>query len=371
MTLGGALLVALVLGVFAYVILDSQAQDREDVEQRFRDVTEVSAAVTNGIFEISLSGTQQQAATRFGAGQVDAADLEAFIERSQLAYGIVIDENGDRLAATSEAPPPSERSEAIKEALATGEPRFSDVIGEDKTAVVQSVVPFPTQFGQRVYVGGTPLSTFAEFLASFLGDVPNFADAESMMVDSQGVVLGGANLSSAVGEMIDDGELLEVVLDGKSGDYGSDRYFASAPVVNSKLRVLLNTSKDDLYDSLSGSRKTVPWILFAAFALAAAAGLYLLRRASLAGAELERRQLNERHAVEINDNIIQGLALAKYQLQAGQDQASATQVSETLREAQRLVSGLLGEAEVQAGQLRREVAAETKRKEPPAGEPKS
>ena len=64
-------------------------------------------------------------------------------------------------------------------------------------------------------------------------------------------------------------------------------------------------------------------------------------------------------------SIIQGLALAKYKLQAGEGQASAEQVSETLREAQRLVSNLLGDAEVQAGQLRREVAAETTRPEPP------
>ena len=42
-----------------------------------------------------------------------------------------------------------------------------------------------------------------------------------------------------------------------------------------------------------------------------------------------------------------------------------TRCRETLREAQRLVSGLLGDAEVQAGQLRREIAAETTRPEPP------
>ena len=99
-------------------------------------------------------------------------------------------------------------------------------------------------------------------------------------------------------------------------------------------------------------------------------GLFVLRRALVAGAELERRELNERHAVEINDNIIQGLALAKYKLQAGEGEASADQVSETLREAQRLVSGLLGDAEVQAGQLRREIAAETTRPEDPPPEAK-
>jgi hypothetical protein len=49
--------------------------------------------------------------------------------------------------------------------------------------------------------------------------------------------------------------------------------------------------------------------------------------------------------------------------------AGSSQVSETLREAQRLVSELLGQGEVQPGQLRRGVAARTdppgSREDPP------
>ena len=370
MTVGGALLVTLVLGVFAYVIVESRAQDREDVEQRFQDVADVSGAVTNGIFEISLSGTAEQAAERYGGATVDAAKLEQAADQSQLAYAAVLDETGKRLAATSKAPPASEMSDAVKMAIETEKPRFSDVIPAGAGSV-ESAVPYPTQFGQRIYVTGSPLKTFADFLSSFLGDVPNFANAESLMIDSNGIVLGGSNLSSSVGEKLTDEELLAAVQEEDAGDYGDNRYFASTPIVSSPLKVVLDTDKDDLYASIGGSRRNVPWILFIAFALASIAGLYLLRRATLAGAELERRHLNERHAVEINDNIIQGLALAKYQLQAGEGEASAHQVSETLREAQRLVSGLLGEAEVQAGQLRREVAAETTRPEPPGDDPKT
>lgn len=361
MTLGGASLVALVLGVFAYVILDSQAKDREEVENRFQDVARVSAAVTNGIFEISLAGTTRQAAEQFGTERVDLVELEAFAARGRLAYALVLDEDGKRLGATPNAPPRGERSNAVETALETGKPNFSDVFGEGANAVIESAAPYPTQFGERVYVSATPLKTFSDFLGSFLGDLPNFADAESVMVDSEGVVLGGANLSVPVAETLEDKELLAAAMENDAGDYGDNRYFASEEIANSSLRLVLDVDDDGLYESLSGSRKTVPWVLFAAFALASLIGLFLLRRATLAGAELQRRQLNERHAVEINDNIIQGLALAKYQLQAGEGEASAAQVSETLREAQRLVSGLLGEAEVQAGQLRREVAAETSR----------
>ena len=367
MTLGGALLLALVLGVFAYVILDSQANDRDDVEKRFNDIADVSANVTNGIFELSVSSTAERAATRFGGPEINEAELEAFAAQGQQPYLAIYDAQGEQIAATREAPAPDAESEALQVALKSGKPHFGNVVDRDGRKVVESAVPYPTASGdQRFYVGASRLDAFAEFLSGSFKRVQIFDGTQTVMVDGNAVVLGGTNLSVPVGEMLIDEELTEGIKDRDAGPYGDNRYFATAPIVDSSLEVVLDTSKDDLYESISGSRKTVPWILFAAFALAGLTGLLLLRRAAAANAELERRSLSERHAVEINDNIIQGLALAKYQLQAGEGEASAQQVSDTLREAQRLVSNLLGEAEVQAGQLRREVAAETSRSDEPS-----
>src|SRR5688572_13294026 len=84
-TIGGARLAALVLALFAYLIADAQRQDRENVEQRFSDVAQVSAAVTDGIFQAALQGAQSQAATNF-AGPVDQGALEAYVRRRQLVY---------------------------------------------------------------------------------------------------------------------------------------------------------------------------------------------------------------------------------------------------------------------------------------------
>ncbi len=36
LTIGGALLAALILGVFAFLIADAQSEEREEVEKRFR-----------------------------------------------------------------------------------------------------------------------------------------------------------------------------------------------------------------------------------------------------------------------------------------------------------------------------------------------
>jgi len=359
LTIAGAVLAALILGVFAYLIADAQSSDRDDVEKRFRDVAQVSAAVTNGIFEASFQGTQTQATEDF-SGPVDEGALAEFAAQGQSQYVAVYDESGRLLGATPGAPQPGP---AVDTARETGKPRLSDVMGTGKSATIEFAIPYETPSGRRIFVTGSPTKPFADFLAASLGNLPTeFGDdAETAMVDSHGVVLGGDNLSSPPGEKLDDPDLLEALQNEEYGDYGDNRYFASSPITSSPFKIVLDAPKDSLYESIAGS--TVSWIIFAAFALALFGSLFALRRSLATAAALQRRELNERHAVEINDNIIQGLALAKYKLEAGQGEASADQVSETLREAQRLVSSLLGDAEVQAGQLRREVAAETSRTE--------
>jgi hypothetical protein len=359
LTVGGALLAALILGVFAYLIADSQSQDKEDVEARFQDVAQVSAAVTNGIFRSAFQGTATQAAEKF-SGPVDQQALVEFAQQGQSQYVAVYDDKGRRLGATPGAPAPGP---AVDIAQKSGQPRLSDVMGTGKDATIEFAIPYETPTGRRIVVTGSPTKPFADFLATSLGNLPTeFDEAETAMVDSNGVVLGGANLSSPVGEKIDDTELLAALGSEEQGDYGDDRYFASSAIIGSPFKIVLDIDKSDLYENISD--RSVTWIILALFALALFGGIYFLRRALVTNAELERRELNERHAVEINDNIIQGLALAKYKLEAGEGQASADQVSDTLREAQRLVSNLLGDAEVQAGQLRREIAAETTGPEP-------
>jgi hypothetical protein len=363
LTIGGALLAALILGVFAYLIADSQSQDKENVEERFHQVAQVSGNVTDGIFQSAFQATATQAAENF-SGPVDQQALVEFAKQGQARYVAVYDDKGRRLGATPDTPAPGP---AVDIAQKSGQPLLSDVMGTGKAATIEFAIPYETPSGRRTFVTGSPTQPFAEFLATSLGDLPTeFGDAETAMVDSNGIVLGGDNLSSPVGEKLDDPALLAALKTEEYGDYGDERYFASSPITDSPFKIVLDTSKSALYEDLTSS--TVTWIILALFALALFGGLYFLQRALRANAELERRELNERHAVEINDNIIQGLALAKYNLEAGQREVSADQVSETLREAQRLVSNLLGDAEVQAGQLRREIAAETTRPEPPPPE---
>jgi hypothetical protein len=97
---------------------------------------------------------------------------------------------------------------------------------------------------------------------------------------------------------------------------------------------------------------------------AAVALYYLSLRGSYAsvlrGAQLfEDLKARERQALEINDNIVQGLSVAKYALDQGKDETSKQAVEDTLKKARALITELLGEqgSEVELakpGELRRQ-----------------
>lgn len=70
-----------------------------------------------------------------------------------------------------------------------------------------------------------------------------------------------------------------------------------------------------------------------------------LRRAEEERSVQEARNLRLRHAVEINDSLIQGMAAAKWSLEAGRPELGLEMLGETIAEGQRLVSDLIREAE--------------------------
>jgi hypothetical protein len=130
---------------------------------------------------------------------------------------------------------------------------------------------------------------------------------------------------------------------------------------------VLSASKSKLYASVNGSQRTIPWLIFVAFALVATVGLLLFRRVLLATSELQRAELSRMHAIEINDNVVQRLVVAKYALDRGSTESSQAKLSETLREAQQLVTSLLEEKDIGPGVLRRDAAAPTDRPPEPLG----
>jgi C4-dicarboxylate-specific signal transduction histidine kinase len=166
---------------------------------------------------------------------------------------------------------------------------------------------------------------------------------------------------------LSDGALTKAVQKGASGSYDGGRYFTSAPINGTPWRIVLSAAKSDLFSSVKTSAQ---WIIFAAFVVVSLGGMLLLWRVLISNAELQRADLSRRHALEINDNVVQRLVLAKYALDRGATETSQQKLAETLRETQQLVTSLLEERDIAPGSLRRETPAETEgRPAPRTGTP--
>jgi signal transduction histidine kinase len=72
---------------------------------------------------------------------------------------------------------------------------------------------------------------------------------------------------------------------------------------------------------------------------------------------LERHRIEELHARDLNDNVIQGLTLAKYAFDAGQPDRGKAALTAALEEARRMMTAALRDAEVEGGMLRRQTPA--------------
>jgi hypothetical protein len=370
---GAVVLTVALLAVFAVSLAQSQHRQRRDVERRFHDRAAVSAALTDAIFSISSTQSQAQNALRFGGSTIDSAALARTARQSQALYIEIIDSDGRILASTPGAPRGAGASPQVRKALSNGRTQLSNLLpGAGGTKIIRWAIPFRARSGPRVQLSGLGLPLIGQFLAGFLGKVPNAADAKSYVVDGRGLVIASTGASTKAGGPIPDGDLAKALRGENEGDYGDGNYFTSAPISGSPWRIVLSASSDDLYASINGGRRAIPWIIFGAFALAALFGLFLLRRVLLAGRELERAEISRSHALEINDNIVQRLVMAKYALDRGSTDGSQEKLSETLHEAQQLVTSLLEEKEIEPGVLRRGAAADTEaapEPKPPAGTP--
>jgi hypothetical protein len=365
---GGVTLMVLLLGFFAYSLAHAQGQQRKDLEKRFHDRADVSAAVTDAIFNSAASQTAVQNAARFGGSKIDPAALAKTAQQSQAPYVEIVDSKGRVLGATSGAPRPSPASAPyVTKALRTSRIQLSDVLpGPRGATLIASASPFATPQGRRALVSAIRAPLLSRFLSGFLRGVPNVAAATSYVVDSKGNVIGGTGTTLHAGARLPDRDLAAALAKNSQGSYDGDRYFASAPVGGSSWRVALSASKSDLYASVNGSQRTIPWIIFVAFALVAGAGLVLLRRVLVSNARLQRAELSRVHALEINDNVVQRLVVAKLALERGATEQSQEKLAETLHETQQLVTSLLEEKDIAPGVLRRGSPAPTDRPPEPA-----
>jgi hypothetical protein len=362
--IAAGVVLALLLAVLAYALARSQAQQRRDIDKRFNDRARVAATVNESLFALATTSGRATDSRRFGGKTVDQQALDQRTAVQQQNYAAIVGPDGV-LARSGDVPADLASHPAVKEAFRAKEVIYSSLMkGPGGSTIIESALAFPTKHGVRVDVTAGSAAVLSQFLNSFLSRLPSAANGQSYVIDSAGKVIATPGEKVQPGVSLPDKNLQAAVAKGKQGSYDGDRYFTSAGISGTPWRIVLSAGKSDLYATV---KTTLPWIIFGAFVLVSVGGIILLWRVLISNAELQRADLSRRHALEINDNVVQRLVLAKYALDRGATESSQEKLAETLRETQQLVTSLLEEREIEPGSLRRETPAETEGRPDPAG----
>jgi signal transduction histidine kinase len=282
----GAMLVAALLGVFAFVLATSQATSRREAEDRFGGQATIAAALIGAIFSATDQPEAQAAAASYGAATITSAAVAGLAHRSHLQFAVIAGSNGAVIAA-SPGTPASVRSassataSAVQHAFASRAWLSALLVRPGVPEAIEQAISFQTRFGRRVEVLGYPARVLSAFFNGYLvGALPGRAQ-HGFIVDGNGRIVASSVQAVRVGRLIRDMGFLRA-LTSRKGAYhaqtGGSRYLVAAPIQDSDWRVAITEPTSALYPALVGSRQWVLWVVFAAFAMAALVGLYLYRR---------------------------------------------------------------------------------------------
>ena len=284
------------LGVFGYVLINSESQSRHQAEQHFATEARITAGFTSALLETSVTATEAAAAKALGGASIPTSALDRLGKTSGLVYVFVLDASGRVIAASSAAPASIHSAQVaaqlhIRRALA-GQATLSDILSPpagSHSPILQWAVPFTTPYGRRVEVEALDTPVLFAFLNNLLNQTRDAADGAVYVLDSQGRIAGIAGESLPPGARPPAHGLLTALAGATHGTYqygGQERYFSSAAVHGSTWRVVSTIKTSQLYPTLSGSRAWILYAVLLAFAAAGLMSLVLFRRALRSAVEL-------------------------------------------------------------------------------------
>jgi signal transduction histidine kinase len=296
----------------------------------------VTSALTQAIFSSAAISPDQ--AKRYGARTVSSRVMNEAVQSGHLAYAALLDGRGKVIASSRGLPRVTQAGLASRTArlrLAASASGFSlsDITpsGSNGGDVIELAVVVKSGAGRRVFVSGLSPPLISAFMGGYLGRISSRAGS-AYVIDGRANVIGSPDPRAAVGRPISDRGLLRRVQAGSAGSFGRDGYFVAVPVPDTSWRVVLAAPKSQLFTSVTGSRKWLPWVIFAAFGIVALVALLLLRRLlgsasalsdansqlEVSNAQLENNNALLRHAAELarsNAELEQFASIASHDLQ--------------------------------------------------------
>jgi signal transduction histidine kinase len=275
----GVLVVLGLLIVFAIELTNTQAKSKADVENRVHERSVLAAALIDSLFQTSAVSSTPADERLYGGTRVPNRLLNRVAGNDR--YVVLLDPSGHVIAKSSgfneQAVHDLARSAALR-LLRMGRPwALGNVLPYRPGGVINFGLSLNTHAGTRYLLTGLTPKTLGPFLLGELRQIPGVRGAHSFALDGNGVVLASTGPTRPTGYVFHTPTQLSV-LNHSSGE-AAGHYYDQVPLANTSWRMLLTAPDGPLFASVSGFRKSLPWVIFAAFAIVGVLALLLALRA--------------------------------------------------------------------------------------------
>ena len=280
------------LAVFAIELSNTQAKSKEDVESRVHERAVLAGALIESLFQ-TVTQDQPQYTKLYGGASVSSATMDAHLGNNK--FVALLNSSGGVIAASSTYTAQVRASLAKSDAvglLRAGRPySLGNLEPDGSSGFIPFAIEFPTPYGKRILVSGSPSSALGLFLKSDLLKIPGVRGSHNYVIDGNDTVLASTNPVYPTGSRFSR-ETVAVLKSASGEDNG--HYYDQVQIAGSTWRILLAAPNGPLFASISGLHKWIPWIIFMAFALVGLLALFLGQ--SVLGSADRLRAANERLA---------------------------------------------------------------------------